>query len=522
MTLDTLDARSVHDHTEWSDPGPFVPATRHQVLVVDDDPAFAHAVADALVDRDIETVATSDPREALSLGRRRRFAAAIVDLIMPDMDGLELARELHRASPSTEVVMLTGHADMRSAIEGIRNEVFDYLQKDSLQSTRLRRAVRAAIARSEHEMENRRLVAGLTETTQRLRVLTELSARLAGEQHLDRLFAELVRAARELTGAEAVRAVMGERGDLGDVTLRAAYGDGEVAVGGHFGPGDGITAQVLGTGEPMRVDVPADHPSYSSRCDDMGTVLPGFLCVPLARPTVLGALAVAGRPRAFSSEELSLLASLAQQGAVAIENAMAGERSRNFFTHTSDMLGSLLDAQDLRSRGHGRAVAAITDMITRRLGLPEEDRRALHFAALLHDVGKLRLPPGLLAEGRLLSAEEIAQFRTHPTLGVELLRPISSWGPLLPAIHSHHERWDGKGYPRGLGGAEIPLGGRIIAVAEAFEAMTRTTPSAGASSADEALAEVEACSGTQFDPVIARLFVEEYRLNRDRLADSRG
>jgi putative nucleotidyltransferase with HDIG domain len=488
----------------------------HHVLVVDDDNAFARTVADALVDRDIEAVATSDPREALSLARRRPFAAAIVDLIMPDMDGLELARELRRASPSTEIVMLTGHADMRSAIEGIRNELFDYLQKDSLQSVRLRRSVRAAIARSELRAENRRLMSGLQETTRRLQVLSDLSARLASEHHLDRLLAELMRAARELVGAEAVRVVLGERGELGDVTIRAAYGDGESAVGGAFGPGDGIATMVLDKGVPVRVDVPSDHPSFSSRCDDMGTAMPGFLCVPLERPNLRGALTVAGRARAYSDEDLALLASLARQGAVAIENARAGDVSRNFFTHASEMLVSLLDAQDVHYEGHSRAVAALTDMVTRRLGLSDDERRTLHFAALLHDVGKLRLRPGLLANGSL-TQDEIELVRQHPVLGAEMMRPVSTWVSLTSVIHTHHERWDGKGYPRGLAGSEIPLGGRIVAVAEAFEAMTRQTPHKPARTIDEALAEIEACAGTQFDPSIARLFVQEYRENRERL-----
>ena len=91
----------------------------HRVLVVDDDDAFAQSIADTLLDRDIAAVAVSEPRAAVDLARRTPFAAAVVDLIMPDMDGLELARELRRANPATEVVMLTGHADMSSAIQGI-------------------------------------------------------------------------------------------------------------------------------------------------------------------------------------------------------------------------------------------------------------------------------------------------------------------------------------------------------------------------------------------------------------------
>jgi putative nucleotidyltransferase with HDIG domain len=489
----------------------------HQVLVVDDDGAFARTVADTLADRDIEATAVSDPQEALSLARRTSFSAAVVDLIMPEMDGLELARELRRANPATEVVMLTGHADMRSAIEAVRNELFDYLQKDSLQSVRLRRAVRAAIARGELRAENRRLVSGLQETTRRLEVLNEVSARLAAEPHFDSLVAELVRAARELVGAEAVRLVIMERNDLGDMTIRAAFGDGEVALGGHFGQGDGIAAGVAASGIPVRMEVARDHPAYSSRCDDMGTALAGMLCAPLGRPTLCGALAAAGRARPFSDDDLALLASLARQGAIAIENARVHEVNRNFFTHASEMLVSLLDSHDVHYEGHSRAVAALADMLARRQDLPEQDRRTIHFAALLHDVGKLRLPPGLLASTAPLSAEERVLVRQHPALGVEILRPVAKWAELAPIIHTHHERWDGHGYPRGLAGNAIPLGGRIVAAAEAFEAMTRSTPYGTRRTPDEALAEIQACAGTQFDPAIARLFVEEYGLNRDRL-----
>ena len=476
-------------------------------------------MADALADRDIEALSVGSAREALELARRTPFAAAVVDLIMPEMDGLELARELRRCNPAIEVVMLTGHGDMRSAIEAVRNEVFDYLQKDALQSVRLRRAVRAAIARSELKAENRRLLAGLQESTRRLKVLNEAGARLAAEHHLDRLMAELVAAARELTGAEAVRVLIMERNDLGDMTIRAAHGDGDAAVGGHFGPGDGIASSVADGGPALRLSVAREHAAYSSRCDEMQTAQPGFLCAPLERPTLKGALIAAGRSRPFSDDDLELLTALARQGAIAIENAHADEVNRNFFTHASDILVSLLDAQDVHYRGHSRAVASLADMVARRLGLSETERRTVHFAALLHDVGKLRLEPGILAVNGPLDPAQMALVRQHPALGVEILRPIARWAELAPIIHSHHERWDGCGYPRALAGSEIPLGGRIVAVAEAFEAMIRSTPYRAGRTPDAALAEVLACAGTQFDPAIARLFVEEYGANRERLSE---
>jgi putative nucleotidyltransferase with HDIG domain len=496
-------------------PGSFAP---YDVLVVDDDHSFAQSIADALAARDIQPIAVSEPRVALELARRTPFAAAVVDLVMPDMDGLELARELRRASPGIEVVMLTGHGDMQSAVEGIRNELFDYLQKDSLHSLRLRRAVRAAIARSELALENRRLLTGLQETSARLRTLSAASARLASEHHVDALIQELLSAARELTQAETARVLLMETNDLGDMTIRAAYGDGEISLGGHFGPGAGIATEVARSGGVARVAIAQDHPQYSPRCDEMGANLPGFLCVPLQRAELKGALIVAGRARAFTDEDATLVATLALQGAIAIENATMHESFQNFFTHASDMLVSLLDVQDPRYDGHSRAVAALTDMVTRRLGLSDAERRTIHFAALLHDVGKLRIDAGLLTADRRLDAHELEQVRRHPALGVEILRPISVWAPLAPIIHTHHERWDGKGYPRGLSQTGIPLGGRIVAIAEAFEAMTRPASYARMMSVDEALAEIEACAGTQFDPELARIFVEEYRVNRDVLA----
>jgi putative nucleotidyltransferase with HDIG domain len=485
--------------------------------VVDDDPAFARSVVDALEDRDIEALAVAAPREALEMVSGRGFSAAVVDLIMPEMDGLELARELRRASPTTEVVMLTGHADMRSAIEAMRNEVFDYLQKDSLQSTRLRRTVRAAIARSQLRAENRRLVERLQESARRLTVLNDLSARLAAEHHLDRLSAGILTAARDLVGAAAVRVVLTELNDLGDVQIRSAWGDGDVAIGAQFGPGDGIAAEVARSGVAVRGESPGDHPAYSPRCDDMGSSLAGFACVPLSAPKLSGALTVAGRSRPFSDDDVVLLSSLARQGAIAIENARTHEVNANFFTHASEMLVSLLDAHDVHYRGHARAVAALADMVSRRMGLPEAERRTIHFAALLHDVGKLRLPPGVLASEGPLTPEARTLVRRHPALGVEILRPVDRWSDLAPIILSHHERWDGRGYPRGLVGEEIPLGGRIVGIAEAFEAMVRPTPYRPRRSVEDALAEVRACAVTQFDPDIARLFAAEYLANRERL-----
>jgi HD-GYP domain-containing protein (c-di-GMP phosphodiesterase class II) len=146
----------------------------------------------------------------------------------------------------------------------------------------------------------------------------------------------------------------------------------------------------------------------------------------------------------------------------------------------------------------------------------DEERGHVHFAALLHDIGKILVDPTVL-KAETITQEGFRAMQQHPALGVQLLKPISLWEDVLPLIHAHHERWDGKGYPRGLAGEDIPLGARVIAIADAFDAMIRNTPHGKHRTPEQGLAELEKFSGTQFDPNIVPLFVAEYRERGDQL-----
>jgi putative nucleotidyltransferase with HDIG domain len=165
--------------------------------------------------------------------------------------------------------------------------------------------------------------------------------------------------------------------------------------------------------------------------------------------------------------------------------------------------------------GHSRGTAAAADMLTRRMGLSDAERRSVHFGALLHDIGKIRLPQELLSSEAPLDERTRALIRQHPTLGMEMLKPIWALREILPIVHAHHERWDGSGYPLGLAGDEIPTGARVVAIAEAFDAMARRTPHGQERSPEQALQELERCAGSQFDPQLVRLFAAEFRQRGD-------
>ena len=170
-----------------------------------------------------------------------------------------------------------------------------------------------------------------------------------------------------------------------------------------------------------------------------------------------------------------------------------------------DALTRALDAQDPDATGHASRVAALAEIVARRLGCRELD--ALRLGGKLHDLGKLAVPQRVLLKRTALTAAELARIREHPCAGARLLAPIATVRAALPYVLFHHERWDGDGYPTGRAGTDIPLGARVLAVVDAFDAMTSDRPYRRALAAEAAIAEVERCAGGQFDPVVARVFV---------------
>ena len=171
-------------------------------------------------------------------------------------------------------------------------------------------------------------------------------------------------------------------------------------------------------------------------------------------------------------------------------------------------LSRAVEARDPYARGHSSRVTEIAEAIARRLGWDDEQLALLHLGGPLHDVGKLGVSEEVLTKPGPLEERELAQIRQHPRFGARILLRVAALREALPYVLYHHERWDGGGYPTGRAGEAIPLEARVLAVADAFDAMTSDRPYRPALGRDEALAEVARCAGTQFDPEIVRVFLE--------------
>lgn len=175
------------------------------------------------------------------------------------------------------------------------------------------------------------------------------------------------------------------------------------------------------------------------------------------------------------------------------------------------MIAHLIEALERRDphlRGHCGRVTALAEALAVRLGWAETRLAGLRLGGALHDVGKLAIAGSVLRKPGCLTCAEVAHIRTHPEVGARLLWGIESLSPALPYVLFHHERWDGGGYPHGLAGKAIPAEGRLLAVADAFDAMTSVRPYRPALPVDAALAELDRCAGSQFDPLVAQAFLE--------------
>ena len=161
--------------------------------------------------------------------------------------------------------------------------------------------------------------------------------------------------------------------------------------------------------------------------------------------------------------------------------------------------------------GHSARVTVIARALATRLRCTPGELDAIALGGPLHDIGKLAVPDGVLLKPGRLDDDELAQIREHPAAGARILRGVATLRPALPCVLYHHERWDGAGYPYRLAGIAIPRCARILAVADAFDAMTSTRPYRPAMPVDVALAEVARCAGTQFDPEPAAALAEVWR-----------
>lgn len=275
--------------------------------------------------------------------------------------------------------------------------------------------------------------------------------------------------------------------------------------------GTGVAGQAAMHRRPIRIDNTGKSSDYKElpkvgRKTDLT-----LISAPLVNKDnlvgVINCERVLSKKGPFTPENLDLLETLASQASIAIENARLYHNLLNVYLETIRSLAAAIDAKDSYTHGHSRRVTDLSVGIAMEMELARTEVDTIRHASLLHDVGKIGISEQILLKPGRLTDEEFETIKSHPHIGAGILNSIEFLKNVCEIIKHHHERYDGRGYPSGLTAQEIPLGSRIICVADSFDAITSNRPYRKPMTFQEAVDEVVNCSGSQFDPAVVEAFV---------------
>ena len=286
----------------------------------------------------------------------------------------------------------------------------------------------------------------------------------------------------------------------------------------------GIAGWVARHGKPLIVNDVSKDPRFNKSADEItGFVTRSIICVPLiVQRKTIGAIEVLNKLDGsdFTEQDLEALVPVASTAAMAIENARLHQTVLSAYKNTIKALAAAIDAKDPYTCGHSQRVMEYALLGAISLSLPEEELEVLEYAGVLHDIGKIAIADSILNKPDSLTNKEWDIMHEHPIIGSNMLKNIPFLEKTSKLILHHHERFDGKGYPEGLKGEDIPIGARLISVADAFDTMTTNRSYRAALTVDYTISELYGCAGTQFCPVAVEAFVSGFHANTDGISRS--
>jgi response regulator RpfG family c-di-GMP phosphodiesterase len=477
---------------------------RPRVLIVDDEKFIRDILADFLGMEGYNVRTAEDGAAALNELHNTGYDIVISDLKMPRMGGIELLEQIQTAAPNALTVIMTGFGTVETAIDAMKRGAYDYILKP-FKVEEVIHVVQRGLEKQRLAAENIRLKEAIS--------LYKVSEAIQASLSLEQVIGTMSDAALHELGADWVSTWLddGEGGyrerqhlstssEASAAQLPADVGVLEPkAFIAHFKESSTLLEQGgMDRFFSKRPSVPPQSlvavPLKSNRKGKDGLL--GWIC----------ALAFAKTKR-FDEGQRKVLAIVGSRAAAAIDNARLYEDLQATFQQTIEGLAQAIDKMDRYTAGHSSRVALYAVFIAQKLGMSPHDQEIVRQSALMHDIGKIGCVLNLNKPGKL-TQDEYEIFKQHPGYGRDILDPIKFLHPLIPGVHLHHERWDGRGYPLGLKGNGVPLMARIIAVADTYDAMTSDRAYRGALPHEVAVGEIERCSGSQFDPEVAKTFTK--------------
>jgi putative nucleotidyltransferase with HDIG domain len=472
-------------------------AAAKKILIVDDEPSIGELVEKYLKKLGYEVARSANGSDALAIVKTGSVDLVISDIKMPGMSGVELLGKIRDYDAALPVLLATGFPTMETAIEALKRGAYDYIPKP-FRLEEIGEKIRRALLQRHLQEENilfsklvslhevTKVIASILDTAELNRKFLDFSTRLARADGGALIFAD---ADKKLSLAEKC----GEK-------VTADFWGGQPFV---------LAAQwVLEHQEPLLIEGGAKELPAAS-LQPVPPEIKAYIAFPLKTPShTIGVLNLVrfsgGQP--FSSIDLELINVLASQASISIENVRLYHTIRDNYLKTIRAFALAVEAKDEYTHGHSENVMKYAVMVAERMSLPPAKIEEIKYAGLLHDIGKIGVSEHILNKPAKLTPQEFNEIKKHPELGAKIIADVPFLKALVPLVLHHHEFFGGGGYPAGIAGKEIPLGARVLTVADAFEAMTSDRPYRKSMSQDVAVSILETQRGVQFDPDIVDVF----------------
>lgn len=473
-----------------------------RVLIVDDEESTVAICKFALQRMGMNVDTALSATEAMNKVRQEAYDLAVVDWLLPDGSGLILFRMMKEYLPHLVGILITAHNIIETNREALEAGFWAFLPKPftiaEFQAT-IERA--SAYIKAIREKERLELMISLSEVAQQIATSLEI------EEVLQRI----LHVALQQSGADKVSIMLVDHSTSPPrLRLVAAEGLSPDLLSTEVSIGEGIAGQVVLTGLPLLINAQTiqQFPPHTLHYQGAGSAL----CLPLkVGKRVVGVLNLTKltSERPFSESDIRLYLILAAQAALAVENAQLHQKVREGYLAALASFCKYAENLMPYRQGHSMRVGIYAKRLAEVIGMEKQEAEQLRIAALMQDIGLLLVPKEVLNKPGKLTEEEWQLVRQHPLWSLELVDPPAILTETIKfAVKHHHERFDGRGYPEGLKGEDIPLSARLLAVADTFDALCSERPHRPAYSLENALKKIREVTGSQLDPNLTEAFFQ--------------
>ncbi len=477
-------------------------------LVIDDDPITRQLLSDILCSIDgYRTDEAPNGMVGIREVKANDYEIVFTDLTMPELNGLGVLKEVQKINRHLPVVVVTGMSTIDVAINVMKEGANDFITKPfkikTITSTVERilgekRLLDRITLKGNHHESIERLNAELFKKLQNINLLQAIHAELDSLYDNNKIYTSIVTMASKLMMVQEASFGIIEDGYLKvkkaigfkewDIPIPATFFESIMKTRSHY-------LAELGELNP-HTNKPLSYP---------------FISIPFViKDVVFGLLNLANKVdgSSFTDDDISLALTLVNKTALRIENNVLYEIVYNNLVNSLKALVISIEARDPYTRFHSERVTAYALQIADVLNLSEEEKDAIKFGGYLHDIGKIGVKDGILLKPGPLNEAEQSDIRQHPIIGDNILKPLKFFPKEREIIRYHHERYDGRGYPEGLAGEQIPILARILAMADAYDAMTSSRPYRKAMTHEQSVTEIKRCAHSQFDKKIVQAFLQ--------------